>query len=512
MGLAEVTLVASCFLGFLGISLYYLYEIFWARPERKRAILRRQGIKGPPPSPFLGNVRDMRRTQSEEKARKATGHDCAAIIFPFFDRWRSEYGSIFVFSMGNMVSLYVRDLDLVKEIGQCKSLDLGKPSYLQKELRALLGHGILASNRSTWAHQRKVIAPEFFMDKVKGMVELMVEAAIPWLESWESRVQCEGGTAVITVDQDLRGFSADVISRACFGSNYSKGKSIFDRLWALQMAKSKRFLLIGIPGSRYLPTKNNLEIWRLEREIRLLILKVVKERQEKFGASSEKDLLQSLIESGDGYVGPDTTIDGFIVDNCKNIYFAGHETTALSAAWCLMLLASYPEWQARARDEVVEICGDQPPTIEVLRKMKTLTMVIQETLRLYAPAFFTSRETLQDLKFGDIHIPEGTIIRIPISKLHTDPEIWGPDAHEFNPERFAQRISGACKFPHAYIPFGLGTRSCVGQHFAMVELKIVLSLILSKFTFSLSPKYCHSPAFRLTLEPEFGVPLMMNKA
>ena len=95
--------------------------------------------------------------------------------------------------------------------------------------------------------------------------------------------------------------------------------------------------------------------------------------------------------------------------------------------------------------------------------------------------------------------------------LHTDPESWGLDAHEFNPERSTNGITGACKLPHLYMPFGVGPRVCLGQNLAMVELKILISLILSNFSFSLSPNYKHSTAFGVVIEPEHGVNLLINK-
>lgn len=137
-------------------------------------------------------------------------------------------------------------------------------------------------------------------------------------------------------------------------------------------------------------------------------------------------------------------------------------------------------------------------------------MVIQETLRLYPPAVFVVREALEDIKFKEIVIPKGMNIQIPIPMLQQSTELWGPDAQEFNPERFGKGILGACKFPQAYIPFGAGSRTCVGQNFAMIELKVILSLILSKFCFSLSPAYHHSPAHRLVLEPGNGVRLIVT--
>ncbi|KAJ8480420.1 hypothetical protein OPV22_024147 [Ensete ventricosum] len=478
--------------GIVGLALFYFYYVLWIRPERMRSKLRSQGIDGPPPSLIHGNILEMRKILREERKKKAQEEECGpsvtasyvSALFPYLTRWRKRYGPIFMYSTGSMQTLHVSHPDLVKEISVCKSLDLGKPLYLQKDRGALLGKGILTSNGALWAHQRKVIATELFMDKVKGMVDLIVEAAIPLLKSWESAVDNGGGISDIVVDEDLRKFSADVVSRTCFGSSFAEGKEIFSRLRQLQMLMSKISIFIGIPGVRYLPMKSNRKIWRLTQEIRTLILNIVKERKEDISTSSGQDLLQSIIE--------------------------GHETTAVTATWCLMLLASHPEWQHHVREEVLEVCQGKFPNYDMLRRLKMLTMVIQETLRLYPPAAFMVRETLQDMKLRDIHIPKGITISTPIASLHHDPEYWGSDTDEFKPNRFSRGIAGACRSPHAYIPFGSGTRTCAGQNFAMVELKVILSLLLSKFVFSVSPSYRHSPAFRLTIEPEFGVPLIVK--
>ena len=140
-----------------------------------------------------------------------------------------------------------------------------------------------------------------------------------------------------------------------------------------------------------------------------------------------------------------------------------------------------------------------------------LNMVIQETMRLYPAAAFVSRTALQDIHLKGILIPKGMNIEISVPILMQDPELWGPDAHKFNPERFSNGVLGAGKFPQAYVPFGIGARVCVGQHLAMTELKVILSLILLKFRFYLSSSYCHSPIFRLVIEPGQGVILKMTR-
>ena len=138
-------------------------------------------------------------------------------------------------------------------------------------------------------------------------------------------------------------------------------------------------------------------------------------------------------------------------------------------------------------------------------------MVIHEVMRLYPPAAFVSREALEDAQIGHLLVPKGVCIWTLIPTLHRDPEIWGSDANEFKPERFANGISGACKLPQVYVPFCVGPRLCLGRNFALVQMKVVISLIISKFTFSLSPKYRHSPAYRMIVEPGQGVQILIQR-
>lgn len=189
-------------------------------------------------------------------------------------------GDKFAFSLGNTLIVYVNQPDVVKEITTCTTLDLGKPSYQFKERGPLMGQGILTSNGPHWAHQRKILAPELYMEKVKvcylnrcllippslppiffsnnmsefagrqGMINLINESTETLLKSWKDKVDAAGGVANINIDQHMRSFSGDVISRACFGSNFAKGEEIFHKLRALQEAMSKKVLSTGIPGMR----------------------------------------------------------------------------------------------------------------------------------------------------------------------------------------------------------------------------------------------------------------------
>ncbi|XP_010260750.1 PREDICTED: cytochrome P450 714C2-like [Nelumbo nucifera] len=508
-------LFSLALLGFLSLFLH-LYRVLLLNPQLLRSRLEKQRIKGPPPTFIFGNVPEMKRMQNSKSTalvasnKEKLSHDFASTIFPCFEKWRKEYGDLFTFSLGNLQILYVTNPYLAKEMTLCSSMSLGKPGYLQYEFGPLLGRGILTSNGSIWSHQRKTIAPELSMDKVKGMVNLMVESASSVVKEWQGRIQSEGGVAEIGVDEDMTRISALIISKFMFGSSFSKALDIISKLKDIQNALTMSTILKGIPGYRYIPTENNRKIWKLEKEVRSMILKIVKERvaEDKPG----QDLLQMIIEGAeDGSLGGPYTAEDFILDNCKNVYFAGLETTAITALWCFILLASHPEWQDRCRAEILEISGGCLPDVDMLRKMKTTTMVIQEVLRLYPPSLLLSREVLQDIKLGEILVPKSVNIWLSVHALHRDPELWGPDACNFNPERFANGVAGACKLPQTYLAFGMGSRICAGQNFAMMELKIILALILSNFSFSLSPKYHHSPVFKIIIQPGDEVKLIVRK-
>jgi len=489
------------------------------RPRRVAEAFRRQGIDGPPPSSFLsGNLSEMQARAAAAAVAEAPAaggrdfekegfDDYCKRIFPYFEKWRKAYGETYLYWLRRRPALYVSDPELIREIGRCVSLDMGKPTYLQKGQEPLFGRGVLKANGAEWHRQRRVIAPEFYMAKVKGMVGLMVDAAQPLLRSWEAEAAAApGGVAEVDVDDDIRSFSFDVISRACFGGDFSRGREIFRRLRALSGLMSETSVIFTIPSLRHLPTEKNRRIWRLTQEIRSLILQLAGERR-RAAAPAAPDFLGSIIESSRDQPRP----DDFVVDNCKNIYFAGHETSAVTATWCLMLLAAHPEWQDRARAEVLDVCGAGAPDFDAIARMRTVHAVVLETLRLFPPSSFVVREAFRDMQLGRLLAPRGTYLFVPVSTMHHDASIWGPAARNFDPGRFRDGVAAACKHPQAFMPFGIGARTCLGQNLALVEVKALVALVLARFAVALSPDYRHAPAFRFIIEPEFGLRLRVRR-
>eukprot|EP01018_Ginkgo_biloba_P037356 Gb_13170 [translate_table: standard] len=121
-----------------------------------------------------------------------------------------------------------------------------------------------------------------------------------------------------------------------------------------------------------------------------------------------------------------------------------------------------------------------------------------------------STQTNKSVKLGRFTIPAGTQFLLPVLAIHHDPAMWGEDASEFNPERFAEGVAKAGKHPMAFMPFGSGSRICIGQNFALLEAKVVLAMILQRFSFSLSPSYAHAPVVIVTLQPQHRAQIILN--
>ncbi|XP_010060929.2 cytochrome P450 734A1 [Eucalyptus grandis] len=470
-------------------------------PLKLQRHFTKQGVRGPGYRPILGNTAEINHLFAEAQSKPMPfDHRFLHRVAPFYYHWSLKYGRTFVYWFGSRPRLGISDPDMVKEVltNTGRSYDQIK---FNPQARELFGQGIFGLVGEKWAVHRRIANQAFTMERVKGWIPEIVASAAKMLETWD---EMRGGREEFEVEvlKELNGLSADVISRTAFGSSSEEGKRIF----ALQEQQLHLFTQahqnIYIPGFRFLPTRKNRQRWRLEKEIRQAVRKLIENN-----LKSRENLSNFLALLTSSHEGERLGVEE-VIDECKTFYFAGKGTTATLLTWALLLLAKHQEWQDKAREEVIRVCGKTGlPAAENLNELKTVTMVLNETLRLYSPAVTVTRQTLKDVHLGDLQIPAKTELYLAFSTVHRDPEIWGKDADEFNPARFMKPR----KHLAAFLGFGLGPRTCVGQNLAMVEAKVVLAMLVRRFAFEVSPSYVHAPMLFVTLQPQYGAPIIVRR-
>ncbi|CAN7086576.1 unnamed protein product, partial [Brassica oleracea var. botrytis] len=463
---------------------------------------KKQGISGPRYRFLYGNIDEINKMKIESHLSilDPNSNDIFPRIFPHYQQWMTLYGDTFLYWNGTEPMLCISDLELVKQILSNKSGFFVK-SKIRPEFFKLVGmKGFAFVEDVDWVRHRRILNPAFSIDRLKVMTKVMVECTLRVLDKW-SNVKRE---QKMEMNREFRRLTADIIATAAFGSSYNEGIEVFRTQEELKKCFVTCLTNFYIPGTRKM--KNSVK-------------KVVDSRlasKQDYG----DDLLGIMLKSCESERNERKLSIEEIIDEWKTFFFGGYETNSNLLTWTTMLLSLHQDWQEKLRHEIFEECGkDKTPDSDTFSKLKLLikcllvvqmNMVFLESLRLYGPVSYFSRDATKDLTLGHLKIPKGTTIVFPLMKMHSDKAVWGSDADKFNPLRFENGVSRAASHPNALLAFSMGPRACIGQNFTMIEAKVVLTMILQRFRLSLSGEYKHAPVDHLTLTPQYGLPVMLQ--
>ncbi|GMT34991.1 hypothetical protein PFISCL1PPCAC_26288, partial [Pristionchus fissidentatus] len=378
-----------------------------------------------------------------------------------------------------------------------------------------LGRGLLISTGDKWRSRRKLLTPTFHFPMLDGYIATREMYMQMCAELLEDRT---GGTKLIDMYPVVKMCALDIICETTMGKELDSQRqpnqpyveaivtlmrlgteiSMKPQLWP----KFMRYLL----GVQQEFDRCNVIAQNFTRT-------VIAERAEALARGevepNKRAFLDLLMEQKE----KQNLSDEDIREEVDTFMFEGHDTTSAGLAWAVWCFACHPEIQQTAYEEILNVLGndvDRDLTREDIGKLVYLERCVKETMRLYPPVPFVSRQLQNDLKMGEYTLPQHANIPISPFIVHRNESIF-PNALHFDPDRFLPE-EAAKRHAYDYIPFSAGPRNCIGQKFAQYEEKIILSWLLRRFRFETDqPLESQKFATEAILRPVEGIQVSIVK-
>jgi cytochrome P450 len=371
-----------------------------------------------------------------------------------------------------------------------------------ESLRVAFGNGLLTSEGSFWLRQRRLMQPAFHRQRLAGFAQVMASAAERLVARWRP-IAASGGEADVATA--LSRLTLEVVAAALFRTDVDGDTAarMSGAVKTLQRAFDERaYRAVSFPMA--IPTGPNRRLASAVRTMQREVMATIRARR---CAPPGDDLLGMLMEARDEETG-ERMSDEQLADEVRTLFVAGHETTANTLAWTLVLLSRFPSARRRVEAEARALPADRPIGLAELERLPFCRRVIQESLRLYPPVFATSRRAISDDVIAGYTVPRDSVVIISPYAIHRHRDHWD-DPEGFDPDRFTAEASEG-RAPWAYLPFGGGPHVCIGNGFALMEAQIVLATLAQKLRLELLPGAPPIPEGAITLRPKGGLRMRLG--
>jgi cytochrome P450 len=370
------------------------------------------------------------------------------------------------------------------------------------DLIPLIGDGLLTIDGVAHKTARRLLLPAFHHEQVAASVDTMVEeidAALGRLGSGETRMDVYDWTrhlalrvamrALLGIDPDSRADGRDP------AREWETALSYYGRDLMLQALRGP-----GTPFARMLTG---------HRRLTALVNRELDARRRGDSAASERGGIVSMLMAATDEAGEPLS-DEAVRDHVLTLLFAGHDTTTATITFLLYELARNPDQVAPLREELDDVLADGrlPTAADLNGALPRLEMAVDETLRLYPPAWIGPRRSVEPFEFAGRTVPGGVHVSYCSWASHRIPEVFH-DPDRFLPERMAPDEKAKLA-KGAYVPFGGGSRTCIGMRFGLLEVKAIAAMLLQRYDFGLKRDYRLRIRQTPTLGPRDGMPIALR--
>lgn len=409
-----------------------------------------------------------------------------------------QFGDLVYFRLAHVHTYLLGHPDLVREVLVTQSDKFEKAPLDKQILGKFLGHGLLTSDGDFHKRQRRLAQPAFHSKRIQNYAEVMIDYANRIMAEWQDG-------EIVDITEAMMHLTMLIVSKTLFDADGITGaaataETISGAMHDFQ-AVSNREYQRGFSLPSWIPTADNRLRNRAGAQFNKVMEQIIAERRQTAGngqIADNGDLLSMLMLSVDE--NGEFMDDQQLRDEVATLFAAGHETTSNALSWTWYLLAQHPEVEARLHEELDKVLAGRQPTLGDLPNLPYSLQVIKESMRLYPPAWILNgRLALADVQLGDYTVPKGSTIFVSPFVMHHLPQYYD-EPETFKPERFTVEFEKSLP-KYAYMPFGGGTRVCIGNAFAMMEAQLILAAIAQRFRLELTADEPVHYKAQITLTP-----------
>ena len=420
----------------------------------------------------------------------------------FVKRNFDTYGDIFSLKFLNRKVIITQRPEIAQQILQSNHKGYIKATAYRK-LKLLLGEGLLTSEGETWLKNRRLAQPAFHKNSIESFLKVMHDATEQMLYRWQ---YFYAGGRAFQLENELSECALAIVCESLLGHKLEKGGSIVSE----ELPSTLKFMIDRMlnPAALpiWIPLPTHQKFLKSKNRLDALIRSILFEKRHIEGQEPTFDLLTMLMQAKDEQTGEGMSTE-HLIDEMLTFFLAGHETSAMGLTWLFYYLAKNPVVEQHVRDEIARVGVGERITLNELGELKYTHKVIHETLRLKPPIWTIAREALAADVIDDYDIEKGESIVINSFWMHRHPEFW-VNPESFNPNRFTEKASNMIH-KNAYVPFGAGPRVCIGNHFAIMEMTVILVQVLKRFRVVV-PNENKAIECSLTLRPKDGMEVRLE--
>ena len=413
------------------------------------------------------------------------------------------FGDTFRFYIGGIKEAIVTTNPAVMQhVLKTNAENYQKSEIQVKRMGHFLGKGLLTTHGEAWRTQRRLIQKGFDRKELEALSAIMQNSLSESLRDFDQQIR----SGPVDIYPHLMKMTFAMVARSLFGARL-KDEDI--DLVSHTICTVQEFIVRQTLQPYLNPWFEVSGELRRHEDMRVradaVLMEYIKTRRQQ---QPGHDLLQTLMDAR--YSDGEGMSDELILSESMQLLVAGHETSSNALSWLLYLLSSRPDCLERARQEFVSVLGDAPLTFSDVPKFEFATQVIQEGLRLYPPFWMIDRMAVADDRVGDVVIPRGSTIIVYVYGAHHASQYW-PSPERFDPERFT-KANDKQRTPFTYVPFGGGPRGCIGGNYAMLQILMILSDLLRRYDFQLTPGQTIEARPMVILRPKRGIRMTFTEA